>query len=52
LRFPEAAIVLDPRGSVFHRCGNETATVDAAGLLAREQAGAFEHAQVLGNGWQ
>ena len=48
--FPENAVSLDPRRSVLNWLGSEPAAVYAAVFFTREQARAFEHAQVLGNG--
>ena len=52
LFFPERAVVLNPRGSVFHRLGNEPAAVHAAVNLPPEEAGGLEHAEMLGDGRQ
>src|SRR5437660_12247117 len=46
---PEAAVVRDPAGGAGERRAPEPAVVGPAPALAREQAGALEDAQVLGN---
>lgn len=40
----------NPLGGVLHRARHQPAAVHAAVLLARQQAGAFEDAQVFGDG--
>ncbi len=50
LFFPEDAVMLDPLRRGFHGLGGQAAAVDAAVDFAREQAGGFEDAEVLGDG--
>ena len=47
LGFPELAIVLDPCGCIFHRPWEQAATMHSAVFVSRDEAGVFEHAQVL-----
>ena len=47
LRFPEAAVVLDPGRCVLHRLGAQAAAMDSAVFLPRDEAGGFQHAQVF-----
>jgi len=50
LFFPEYAVVLDPLRRSLHGLGSEAAAVDAAVDFALEEAGGFEHAEMLGDG--
>ncbi len=50
LFFPEDAVVLDPLRDGLHGLGSEAAAVDAAVDFALEEAGRFEHAEMLGDG--
>ena len=49
MRFPESAVLRDPGVGVLQRLGGEAAAVHAAVDLALEQAGGFEHAEMLGD---
>ena len=50
LFLPEDAVVLDPLRGGLHGLGSEAAAVDAAVDFALEEAGGFEHAEMLGDG--
>src|SRR5712691_8327337 len=50
--FPETAIVLDPIGDVFERLGVEAAWPPLRLPPARDEAGALENFEVLGDGGQ
>jgi len=50
LFFPEYAVVLDPLRGGLHGLGGEAAAMDAAVDFALEEAGGFEHAEMLGDG--
>ena len=47
LRFPEAPVAGDPLGRVFQGVDGETAAMNPAVPLAREQPGALEHSEML-----
>jgi hypothetical protein len=49
LVFPESPIVFDPTGGFLHGLGRQSAAMDAAIDFAAQQAGGFQHAQVLGD---
>jgi hypothetical protein len=49
LVFPESPIVFDPTGGFFHGLGRQPTAMDAAIDFAAQQAGGFQHAQVLGD---
>ncbi|MNT49997.1 hypothetical protein D3C72_1868880 [compost metagenome] len=44
---PELLVAREPHGGLLHRARRQLAAHDAARLRARDEAGAFEHAQVL-----
>jgi hypothetical protein len=50
LPLPELAVVSDPFGCALHRLGSESASVHASVLVAHDQAGAFEDAQMFRDG--
>jgi hypothetical protein len=52
LRFPELAVVLDPRGRIFHRLRAQAATMHPAIFLALDQTGALQHPQMLRHCWE
>src|SRR5256885_1639370 len=47
--FPETAVVLDPVGDILQRPGVEPAWPPLRLAAARDQSGAFEHLEVLGD---
>jgi len=49
LLLPEPAVAVDPGGRLAHRARDEAAAPAAALAAALEQAGALQHAQVLGD---
>ena len=50
LPLPELAVVSDPFGCALHRLGSQPAAMHASVLVAHDQAGAFEDAQMLRDG--
>jgi hypothetical protein len=49
---PEAAVAIEPAGSLPYRRGDQPQVVDPARAPARHQARLLEHPQVLGDGGQ
>lgn len=50
VRRPEAAVLVDPGGGVFEGAGVEAAGPPLRFATARDQAGAFQHLEVFGDG--